>query len=65
MADEFNRFFSQEATVSEQLGCPKDVPTDLFFEIQYFQTGMALGRLDKPTVYIRYFSNDEWEQAGT
>jgi serine/threonine protein kinase len=62
MADEFNRFFSQEATVSEQLGCPKDVPTDLSFEIQYFQTGMALGRLDKSTVYIRYFSNDEWEQ---
>ena len=62
MAVEFDSFFSEDATVSEQLGCPKDVPTDLSFEIQFFQTGMALGRLDKPTVYIRYFSNDEWEQ---
>ena len=23
---------------------------------------MALGRLDKPIVYLHYFSNDEWEQ---
>ena len=62
IAAEFTHLFAEQDSVSEQLGCPKDVPTDLSFEIQYFQTGMALSRLDKPTVYIRYSSNDEWEQ---
>ena len=61
-AVEFDSFFSQDVTGAEQLGCPKNVPTNLTYEIQLFQTGLALGRLDKPVVYIRYFSNDEWEQ---
>ena len=60
-AEEFGTILSEDDTIAEQLGCPKDVPTYPSFEIQHFQTGMALARLDKPTVYLR-FSNNEWEQ---
>jgi serine/threonine-protein kinase len=61
-AEQFESFLGEDESVAQELGCPKGVPTGLAYEIQVFQTGMALGRLDKPIVYIRYFSNDEWEQ---
>ena len=61
-AEQFESFLGEDESVAQELGCPKGVPTSLTYEIQFFQTGMALGRLDKPIVYIRYFSNDEWEQ---
>ncbi len=61
-AEQFESFLGEDGSVAQELGCPKGVPTGLAYEIQVFQTGMALGRLDKPIVYIRYFSNDEWEQ---
>ena len=61
-AEQFESFLGEDESVAQELGCPKGVPTNLTYEIQFFQTGMALGRLDKPIVYIRYFSNDEWEQ---
>ena len=61
-AEQFESFLGEDESVAQDLGCPKGVPTSLTYEIQLFQTGMALGRLDKPVVYIRYSSNDEWEQ---
>ena len=61
-AEQFESFLGEDGSVAQELGCPKGVPTSLTYEIQVFQTGMALGRLDRPIVYIRYFSNDEWEQ---
>ncbi len=61
-AAEFANYFDGNEEAAQQLGCAKGVPVNLSFEIQRFQTGMALGRLDRPTVYIRYFSNSEWEQ---
>ncbi len=61
-AAEFSNFFGGNEAAAQQLGCAKGVPTYLSFEIQMFQTGMALGRLDRPTVYVRYSSNSEWEQ---
>lgn len=61
-AVEFEGYFGENESVAQTLGCPKGVPLNLVYEIQLFQTGMALGRLDRPVVYIRYFSNDEWEQ---
>ena len=61
-AEQFQSFLGEDAAVTQELGCPKGVPTSLTYEVQLFQTGMALGRLDRSIVYIRYFSNDEWEQ---
>ena len=61
-AAEFARIIGEDEAVAEQLGCPKNVHTNITYEVQHFQTGMALGRQDRPTVYIRYASNDEWEQ---
>ena len=61
-AEQFESFLGEDAAVAQQLGCPKGVPTSLTYEIQLFQTGMALARLDRPIVYLRYFSNGEWEQ---
>ncbi len=61
-AVEFESYLSDNNLISQELGCPKGVPVLLAFEIQFFQTGLALGRLDKPIVYLRYFSNNEWEQ---
>lgn len=61
-AVEFESYLGDSEPVALELGCPKGVPVLLAFEIQFFQTGLALGRLDKPVVYLRYFSNDEWEQ---
>ncbi|MDE0139841.1 MAG: serine/threonine-protein kinase [Caldilineaceae bacterium] len=62
IAVEFESYLGENSSVSQELGCPKGVPVLLAFETQFFQTGMALGRLDKPIVYLHYFSNDEWEQ---
>ena len=62
IAAEFENYLGENSSVAQELGCPKGVPVLLAFEIQFFQTGMALGRLDKPIVYLHYFSNDEWEQ---
>ena len=61
-AVEFESYLGENESVAQELGCPKGVPVFLAFETQFFQTGMALGRLDKPIVYLHYFSNDEWEQ---
>lgn len=61
-AVEFENYLGENESIAQELGCPRGVPVFLAFETQFFQTGMALGRLDKPTVYLRYFSNDEWEQ---
>ncbi len=61
-AVEFESYLGENESVAQELGCPKGVPVLLAFETQFFQTGMALGRLDKPVVYLHYFSNDEWEQ---
>ena len=61
-AGEFATFFAGNGLAAQELGCAKGVPTILSFEVQMFQTGMALGRFDRPTVYIRYSSNSEWEQ---
>lgn len=61
-AEVFGPFFDLNQELGRELGCPKNVPTSPGFEVQQFQTGMAIGRLDRPTVYIRYFTNDEWEQ---
>ena len=61
-AVEFESYLGENESVAKELGCPKGVPVHLAFETQFFQTGMALGRLDKPIVYLHYFSNDEWEQ---
>ena len=61
-AEQFESFLGEDAAVAQELGCPKGVPTSLTYEIQLFQTGMALARLDRPIVYLRYFSNGEWEQ---
>ena len=61
-AVEFESYLGENESVAQELGCPKGVPIPLAFETQTFQTGMALGRLDKPIVYVRYFSNEEWEQ---
>ena len=62
IAVEFQSFLGENESIAQELGCPRGVPVFLAFETQFFQTGMALGRLDKPIVYLRYFSNDEWEQ---
>ncbi len=62
IAAEFESYLGVNSSVAQELGCPKGVPVLLSFETQFFQTGMALGRLDKPIVYLHYFSNDEWEQ---
>ena len=80
IAAEFEDFLSERQDVAEKLGCPNGVPTDPSksldpndpsypdFEIQEFQFGMALARLDRPTVYIDFdsdlkdFDSDEWEQ---
>jgi len=62
IAAEFENYLGVNSSVAQELGCPKGVPVLLSFETQFFQTGMALGRLDKPIVYLHYFSNDEWEQ---
>lgn len=59
---ELESYLGENELIARELGCPKGVPVHLAFEIQFFQTGLALGRLDKPIVYLRYFSNDEWEQ---
>ncbi len=61
-AVEFENYLGENESIAREIGCPKGVPVLLAFEIQFFQTGLALGRLDKPIVYLRYFSNDEWEQ---
>ncbi len=61
-AGEFESYLGENESIAQELGCPRGVPVFLAFETQFFQTGMALGRLDKPVVYLRYFSNDEWEQ---
>ena len=61
-AVEFESYLGENELIARELGCPKGVPVLLAFEIQFFQTGLALGRLDKPIVYLRYFSNHEWEQ---
>lgn len=61
-AVEFESYLGENESLAQELGCPKGVPVFLAFETQFFQTGMALGRLDKPIVYLHYFSNDEWEQ---
>lgn len=61
-AAEFENYLGENESIAQELGCPRGVPVLLAFETQFFQTGMALGRLDKPIVYLRYFSNDEWEQ---
>lgn len=61
-AGEFYRLLNANPSVAQELGCPKDVPSAVAYEIQPFQTGIALGRQDQPTVYIRYASNNEWEQ---
>ncbi|MCY4079729.1 MAG: serine/threonine-protein kinase [Caldilineaceae bacterium] len=61
-AAEFENYLGVNKSIAQELGCPRGVPVFLAFETQFFQTGMALGRLDKPIVYLRYFSNDEWEQ---
>ena len=61
-AAEFQSYLGVNESIAQELGCPRGVPVLLAFETQFFQTGMALGRLDKPIVYLRYFSNDEWEQ---
>ncbi len=61
-AVEFESYLGENESVAKEIGCPKGVPVHLAFETQFFQTGMALGRLDKPIVYLHYFSNDEWEQ---
>ncbi|MDE0198550.1 MAG: serine/threonine-protein kinase [Caldilineaceae bacterium] len=61
-AGEFESYLGVNESIAQELGCPKGVPVLVAFETQFFQTGMALGRLDKPVVYLRYFSNDEWEQ---
>ena len=61
-AEQFESFLGEDAAVAQELGCPKGVPTSLTYEVQLFQTGMALARLDRPIVYLRYFSNGEWEQ---
>ena len=61
-AGEFENYLGENESIAQELGCPRGVPVLLAFETQFFQTGMALGRLDKPIVYLRYFSNDEWEQ---
>lgn len=80
IAAEFESFLSEKQDVAEKLGCPNGVPTEPSksldpndpsypdFEIQEFQFGMALARLDRPTVYIDFdsdlkdFDSDEWEQ---
>ena len=61
-AGEFENYLGENESIAQELGCPRGVPVHLAFETQFFQTGMALGRLDRPIVYLRYFSNDEWEQ---
>ena len=61
-AGEFEFYLGENESIAQELGCPRGVPVLLAFETQFFQTGMALARLDKPVVYLRYFSNDEWEQ---
>ena len=61
-AVEFENYLGENELLARELGCPKGVPVLLAFEVQFFQTGLALGRLDKPIVYLRYFSNHEWEQ---
>ncbi len=73
IASEFDTLLSQKQEVAEELGCPNGVPTDPSksfdpndptlpdFEIQKFQFGLALARLDRPAVYI-HFDSGEWEQ---
>ena len=73
IAAEFETFLSQSQDVAEELGCPNGVPTDPSksldpndptlpdFEIQKFQFGLALARLDRPAVYV-HFDSGEWEQ---
>ena len=73
IAAEFATLLSEQQDVAEELGCPNGVPTDPSksldpndptlpdFEIQVFQFGKALARLDRPTVYLD-FDSGEWEQ---
>ena len=73
IAAEFDTFLGQKQDVAEELGCPNGVPTDPSksldpndptlpdFEIQEFQFGLALARLDRPAVYL-HFDSGEWEQ---
>lgn len=73
IASEFETLLREQQDVAEELGCPNGVPTDPSksldpndptlpdFEIQVFQFGKALARLDRPTVYLD-FDSGEWEQ---
>ncbi len=57
----FLDFYNSNRELAEKLCCPADSAREALFEIQPFQRGLILNRLDTRTIYVIYATED-WSQ---